>query len=226
MVTRYRDLRPIQWGTDVAGVRTRLPVTGRMAALTFDACGSLLGKGYDGKLIDFLRRSSVPATLFLNARWIDANPDTAADLAADPLFEIGNHGTLHLPLSVSGRSAYGIAGTRSVEEVFDEVDGSLPMLADLTGKPPVLFRSGTAHYDEIGTRIVGDLGMRAIGFDVNGDGGATFTANQVQQAMCEVRPGSIVIAHLNHPGSGTAEGMIKAIPELVAKGFRFVHIND
>jgi peptidoglycan/xylan/chitin deacetylase (PgdA/CDA1 family) len=49
----------------------------------------------------------VPATLFINARWIKANPRNFRQLAADPLFEIGNHGIEHRALSVIGRSAYG-----------------------------------------------------------------------------------------------------------------------
>jgi peptidoglycan/xylan/chitin deacetylase (PgdA/CDA1 family) len=40
----------------------------------------------------------VPATLFVNARWIEANPRQFRQLAADPLFEIANHGTEHRPL--------------------------------------------------------------------------------------------------------------------------------
>lgn len=49
--------------------------------------------------------------MFWNKCWIDANPDWARQIAVNPLFQIENHGTLHEPLSVNGRSAYGIAGT-------------------------------------------------------------------------------------------------------------------
>ena len=63
----------------------------------------------------------VGPTLFVNARWIEANLRKFRRLAADPLFEIANHGTEHRPLSVTGRSAYGIAGTSSVAQVVDEV---------------------------------------------------------------------------------------------------------
>jgi peptidoglycan/xylan/chitin deacetylase (PgdA/CDA1 family) len=93
-------------------------------ALTFDACGGPGGSGYDRALIDFLRRREIPATLFINSRWIDANPAIFRRLAAEPLFEIANHGTRHRPLSVTGRSAYGIPGTRSAAEVYDEISAS------------------------------------------------------------------------------------------------------
>ena len=114
------------------------PASGRVIALTFDACGGPGGSGYDQALIDFLRRHEVPATLFLNSRWIDANPAAFRLLAAEPLFEIANHGTRHRPLSVTGRSAYGIPGTRNAGEVYDEVAGNQAKLTRLLGCPAAL----------------------------------------------------------------------------------------
>ncbi|MDQ1482550.1 MAG: hypothetical protein QOF35_626 [Actinomycetota bacterium] len=205
---------------------SRLQGAGRAIALTFDACGGPAGNGYDAALIGFLRREQVPATLFLNARWIDANRGRFDNLAADPLFDIANHGTRHLPLSVRGRSAYGIRGTSDIGEVFDEVDGNAHKLLALLGHQVRFFRSGTAHYDDVATRIVRDLGEKVIGFEVNGDGGATYTPRQVAKALATVRPGSIVISHMNHPGRGTEAGIRAALPGLRGAGYRFVHVAD
>ncbi|MFJ9442542.1 polysaccharide deacetylase family protein [Kitasatospora sp. NPDC101235] len=226
VVERYGALAPSQWGLEVDGVITALPEGEGAMALTFDACGGPGGDGYDADLIDFLRAQDVPATLFLNARWIDANPEEFDRLAADPLFEIGNHGTVHRPLSVSGRSAYGIAGTRDVGEVYDEVVGSAHKLAELLGHPPRFFRSGTAHYDDVATRVVADLGRLVAGFTVNADGGATLPASEVRQEVASAPPGAIVIGHLNHPGGGTAPGVAAAVPGLLAAGRRFVRLSD
>ncbi|MET8540466.1 polysaccharide deacetylase family protein [Kitasatospora sp. NPDC004799] len=223
---RYGAQAPAEWGLEVSGVITALPEGESATALTFDACGGPGGNGYDADLIDFLRAHEVPATLFLNARWIDANPDEFERLAADPLFEIGNHGTAHRPLSVTGRSAYGIAGTRDVGEVYDEVAGNAEKLAGLLGHPPRFFRSGTAHYDDVATRVVADLGQRVAGFTVNGDGGATLRAAEVRQEVASAPPGAIVIGHLNHPGGGTAPGVAAAVPGLLAAGRRFVRLSD
>jgi peptidoglycan/xylan/chitin deacetylase (PgdA/CDA1 family) len=173
ITSRYATVTPATWGLDVPGVITRMYGAGRALALTFDACGGPGGSRYDGGLIGLLRQEQVPATLFLNARWVDANRARFRDLAADPLFDIANHGTRHLPLSVRGRSAYGIIGTANVGEVYDEVAANADKLAGLLGRPVRLFRSGTAHYDDVATRIVRDLGEHVIGFDVNGDSGAT-----------------------------------------------------
>lgn len=226
IVARYGHLEPHTWGFGAPGVLRALPLPGRVIALTFDACGGPGGSGYDHELIGFLRRREVPATLFLNSRWIDANPAVFRRLAREPLFEIANHGTRHRPLSVTGRSAYGIAGTRSAGEAYDEVAGNHAELTRLLGAPPRFFRSGTAYCDDVAERIVRDMGERVVSFSVNGDAGATFTAAQVHRAVTAAPGGSIVIGHMNQPGRGTARGVAAAVPQLMASGHRFVRLSD
>ncbi|MFJ5228837.1 polysaccharide deacetylase family protein [Kitasatospora sp. NPDC088391] len=219
VLARYAGQAPRQWGTDLPGVAATVP--GGALALTFDACGGPGGNGYDADLIALLRRHRVPAALFLNARWIDANPGPTAELAADPLFTIGNHGTAHRPLSVTGRQAYGITGTADPAAAYEEVAGNRAKLTALLGRPPAWFRSGTAHYDEVALHLLGDLGERAAGFAVNADGGATFTPAQVAATLTTAPPGSIVISHFNHPTSGTTPGYAQALPRLLDTGRTF-----
>ena len=227
VVTRYGQAVPTSWGFDAPGVVNRLTTAaGRAIALTFDACGGPQGNDYDAALVGLLREHGAPATLFLNSRWIEANPQVFRQLAADPLFEIANHGTAHRPLSVTGLSAYGIDGTRDAGEVYDEIAGNRAGLTELLGHPPRFFRSGTAYLDDVAARIVTDLGERFAGFTVNGDGGATFTAEQVHQTVTAAGPGAIVLAHLNHPAAGTARGMATAIPRLLGDGYHFVRLSD
>jgi peptidoglycan/xylan/chitin deacetylase (PgdA/CDA1 family) len=190
-------------------------------ALTFDACGGSQGNGYDDRLVTLLRRHQVPATLFLNARWIRANPGIAAELASDRLFEIANHGVRHVPLSVTGRSAYGIRGTADVGQVWDELVGGVEAIQELTGRVPQWFRTGTAYYDNVALRVVHDLGLQVAGFDVNADAGATLSPLRVAGQLATVRPGSIVIAHVNHPHGGTAAGYELGLPRLLERGLVF-----
>ncbi|WEO93542.1 polysaccharide deacetylase family protein [Streptomyces sp. FXJ1.172] len=226
VVGRYGHSVPHSWGFDAPGVVHSLPGAKKEIALTFDACGGPGGSGYDRALIDFLRTRHIPATLFLNSRWIDANPAEFHRLAAEPQFEIANHGTRHRPLSVSGRSAYGIPGTRSPGEVYDEIAGNRAKLTRLLGAPPRYFRSGTAYCDDVAAHIVRDLGERFVSFSVNGDGGATFTHEQVHETVAAAPGGSIVLCHMNHPEGGTAEGIASAVPHLLATGHRFVRLSD
>jgi peptidoglycan/xylan/chitin deacetylase (PgdA/CDA1 family) len=226
MVARYGHLRPRTWGFGGPGVVRGLPTSRRVIALTFDACGGPGGSGYDQALIGFLRRRDVPATLFLNSRWIDANPGAFRRLAGEPLFEIANHGTRHLPLSVTGRSAYGIGGTRNAGQVYDEIAGNQAKLTRLLGVAPRFFRAGTAYSDDVAARIVTAMGDRLVTFSVNGDGGATFSPWEVRSTVTGAPGGSVVICHMNHPESGTALGIASAIPHLLASGYHFVRLSD
>jgi len=222
----YAGKSPREWGETVTGVKTRLATKEKVVALTLDACGSPRGKGIDAELIRFLKQEQIPATLFINARWIDANPELFMELAGNPLFDIANHGLLHRPASVNGRSVYGIDGTRTVGELVDEIELNAEKIRKLTGKRPKYYRSGTAYYDEFAVEISERLGHRVIGFSVLGDAGATYTADQVKTALLSSAPGSIVILHMNHPEGGTAKGVEAAVPELRKRGFRFVKLSD
>ena len=226
VVARYGHLRPHSWGFGGPGVIRDLHTSRRMIALTFDACGGPGGSGYDQALIGFLRRQEAPATLFLNSRWIDANPAVFLQLAREPLFEIASHGTRHLPLSVTGRSAYGIRGTQNAGEVYDEVERNQAKLTRVLGVPPRLFRPGTACTDDVAARIVTAMADHLVTFSVNGDAGATFTPWQVRSAVTAAPAGSIVLCHMNHPASGTAQGIAAAVPRLIATGYRFVRLSD
>lgn len=219
---RFADRQPTAWGLDIAGIVKHTDDSG--IALTLDACGGPGGSAFDQPLIDFLRERRIPATLFLNSRWIKANLSLAKELADDELFELGNHGTRHCPLCVTGRDAYGIAGTATAAEATGEVADNHLYMAQELGVEPRLFRSGTAHYDDVGIEICRALGEVPIGFSINGDGGATFSPAQVEEAVSTAQPGSIIIAHMNQPEGNTAEGMKPALSRLLDAGFSFSHL--
>ncbi|TCJ94215.1 polysaccharide deacetylase family protein [Nocardia alba] len=224
VAARHAGAHPQSWGVDLPGITSSFPAAGKQFALTFDACGGPGNSDIDQALIDLLIAERIPSTLFLNKRWIDADPARVQRLAANPLFELANHGGAHKPLSVSGRSAYKVAGTASAEEAVYEVWDNHQRILELTGRAPRFFRAGTAHYDEVAVEIVRELGETPLGFTVNADFGATAGATQVQRAMSAAAPGGIALGHMHRPRSGTAAGMAAALPALRAAGFTFVHL--
>lgn len=215
---------PHYWGLEAQGALTRLPPGTAGIAVTVDFCGGPGGNGCDQALLAILRERHVPATLFLNSRWIAANPAIAGQLAAEPLFVLANHGTSHRPLSTTGKSAYGIPGTRNPGEVYDEVMANDAILTQLTGARPRFFRSGTAYLDDVAAKIVAYLGLTPTGFSINADGGATYPAATVAREAAKARDGDIIICHGNRPGAGTAEGMARALDTFTARGTRLVQL--
>jgi len=224
VTSKYKNSKPKQWGENTDGVVKSLKTKEKVIALTFDACGSK--DGYDKELIDFLIKNKIPATLFLNSRWIDKNPKIAKELAQNSLFEIENHGTQHKPLSVNGNSKYGIQGTKNVAEAYDEIENNAQKLEKLTGHRPKFFRPGTAFCDEIGVSIAKDLGQKVAGFNLLGDAGATFSKAQIKKQLSTAKPGSIALFHMNKPQGNTAEALIEYLPEMKKQGFSFVHLDD
>lgn len=221
IIERFTEQTPHHWGLDVPGVLSHLPEDTGGVALTLDYCGGPGGSATDHTILNLLRERGLPATLFLNARWITANPVLAKELAEDPLFEIANHGSQHLPLSVIGQSAYGIPGTAGPGAVYDEIMVNHTIIADLTGKPPRFFRSGTAHLDEIAAQICLALGQIPTGFSINGDAGATYPAPLVAQEISRARPGDIIIAHGNQPAAATGEGLTVAVQQFQGRESKF-----
>jgi len=221
----YRNKIPRLWGEDIPGVLKRIRTTEKIVALTLDACGSP-NDGYDKDLIDFLVREHVPATLFINSRWINKNPAVFQSLASNPLFEIENHGAEHKPASVNGKSVYGITGTGSPGELVDEIEINDRKIKELTGRKPRFYRSGTAYYDEYAVEIVRRLGYRIAGFSLLGDAGASWSKEKIAVVVGAAQPGDIIICHMNHPEKETFEGLEKALPRLKERGFSFVRLSD
>ncbi|MDL4840691.1 polysaccharide deacetylase family protein [Aquibacillus rhizosphaerae] len=217
---------PSEWGLDVRGVKNQLNTNDHVIALTFDACGSSSGSNYDQQLIDFLVENNIPATLFINERWIEENKEVFLYLASLDQFQIENHGTNHKPLSINGQSAYGIKGTLSSKEAIQEIISNYKTIYQLTGHQPKYFRSGTAHYDDSSVSLLNELGMEAVNFNINGDAGATLSANEVKHELLKSKAGTIAILHMNQPNSQTAEGIKMAIPNLLDQGFKFVKLDS
>ncbi|WP_240687967.1 polysaccharide deacetylase family protein [Pseudalkalibacillus hwajinpoensis] len=226
IMASYDNRKPSEWGERVTGVLNSFETSKKEIALTFDACGGPHGSSVDDELITYLINEKISSTLFVNGRWIDENTTLFKKLADNPLFEIQNHGTHHLPLSVNGQSAWGITGTTSVEEVVAEMKKNENKIAEYTGTKPTLFRSGTAYYDDIAVEIANELGIQIVNYTILGDAGATFTSDEVKQALIKAKPGDIALLHMNQPDSGTADGLQQAVPILQKKGYSFVQLHN
>lgn len=226
-LTIYEHQKPTEWGEFISGVKTKMETNEKAMALTFDACGGEHGSLYDEALMNYLIDHQIPATLFVNARWIKSNEPLFLELAENPLFQIENHGTEHKPLSVSGKSAWGIDGTKSIEDAYEEVLVNHNLITELTGVEPTMFRPGTAFFDNIAVKLLDDLEIEAVNYSILGDAGATFTPEQVTNALVDhAEHGAIALLHMNQPSSGTAEGVKQAIPLLMEAGYTFVRLSE
>ncbi len=225
IIKKYSNVQPKEWSENIDGVIKTLPTNKKVLALTLDLCGSK-NDDLDENLIDFLAQNEIPATLFVNYRWIKKYPEKFEKLTKNPFIEIENHGWRHIPASVNGNSIYKIKGSENSEELYNEVVVNADLIEKLTGRRPKFFRSGTAYYDEYAVAQIYDMGFMPVGFNILGDAGATYSKKQIKNALLKSKAGDIIIAHANHPEKETGAGLKSVLPVLKAQGFKFVKLQD
>ncbi len=218
--------------------RVELPTGSRkLISLTFDFCEqSHEVAGYDGEIIDILRRERVKATLFMGGKWMVSHGARTQQLMADPLFEIGTHGWVH-------RNVRGLAGVELIKEIAAPTGAyraaraqlaaaqcAVPHKAAVSAIPEHVrlyrFPFGACHAESMAA--VNDAGLLAIQWDVStGDPSPATSAREIASAMIRhAKPGSIIIAHANGRGFHTAEALPEAIKGLRAKGYEFVTVTE
>lgn len=187
-------------------------------ALTFDACTtSREPSPYDPRVTAVLEAMRVPATIFVGGGWAIEQPQALAELARNPLFEIGNHSFTHPHLTrLSGA------------QIRDELLRTQAEIAARTGRAPALFRPPYGEYDARVLRVAAELGLTTVEYDLpSGDPGAhVSTRSLVSWVLREARPGSIVVMHINHPRFHTAEALPEIVAGLRARGFELVTVGE
>ena len=202
-------------------------------ALTFDAdmTPSMYaraldgGSFYDERIPALLRAHRAPATIFVSGLWALAHADILRALAADPLFEIGNHTLSHAAFRAP---CYGLSVAGTDERKRFEIAEAGTIIHEVTGKRPRYFRFPGGCHDAADLRLVGELGYRAIGWDVSsGDAFATDAAAVAETALGGARAGSVVVMHLggaNAPVS--ADALERILVRLPSAGLVPVPLAD
>jgi peptidoglycan/xylan/chitin deacetylase (PgdA/CDA1 family) len=214
------------------GLLTHGPRSEHVVALTFDAdmtraMQADLRSGrvrslYDRAIVRQLRRTRTPATIFLTGLWTLTYPGVVRSLAADPLFELENHSFDHAAWSTP---CYGLAPLRSSAAKRAEVLRAARIIRKFAAVEPHYFRFPGGCQSEADVKLVNSLGERPVQWDVvSGDSFLSSPAAVEEQVLTDVRPGSIVVMHLNGApkAPATAAALAGVIPALRARGFRFV----
>ncbi len=195
----------------------RVATSANVVALTFDACATKTqANGFDAAVLDILQRQQVPATVFLSGRWIEAHADAARALAAAPLLELGNHTYNHPRL----RS---LSSARMKDEI-----AHASRLVESLGQHPTALRPPAGDFDARVVRAARAAGLSTVLWDVvSGDAGGHVPATEMVESVTrDVRPGSIVIFHINGRAPFTRDALPQIIDRLRARGVRFVTVSE
>ncbi|MFO1025616.1 MAG: polysaccharide deacetylase family protein [Acetobacteraceae bacterium] len=212
-------------GETVVDPRMRLvvpPGPPRSVALTLDACGG----GADMRVISLLLERSIPATIFVTALWLQANPSTLALLRARPdLFSLQNHGEHHVPPVLGQRRIYGLAVAGTLDAVRQEVDAGAAAVVAAGAPRPTWYRGATALYSEAALQAIEAAGFRIAAYSLNADRGASLPAASVAARVAAAVSGDIIIGHINQPHRQSGAGLAAGIAELHRAGAAFVTLD-
>jgi len=199
-----------------AGEPSQLVVNGsrtcKQIAFTYDA-----GSGADGAaaILDVLKKFGIHSTFFLTGKWVEKYPDLAKRIAAEG-HEIGNHSYSHPDLT-----------KEPAEAVLKQLKDAEEIILKVTGKDPrPLFREPYGAFDDTERRLVRQAGYSySIYWDLDTldwqfPGVDVLTTKLTEKAQS----GSIVLMHMNV--ADTAVASEKAIPVLVAKGYKLVTVSE
>lgn len=192
-------------------------------ALTLDAC---MGKT-DHRILDVLVQNRIPATIFVTARWLKQNAEAFAVMKAHPdLFDIENHGNMHVPAITNVSTMYHIKTAGSLDAVRSEIDGGADAIVKSGASKPLWYRDATARYSTDAVKLALSMGYKIGGYSLNGDQGASLLAPIVARRIAAARDGDVIISHINQPTRSAGEGVAKGILALQAKGMKFVKLRD
>lgn len=213
----------------VVGVRTSRP----LVALTFDLdmtpeMASQVNAGaswFNADALGYLVAEHVHATMFMTGMWAEMYPTFARQIARTPGFEIGNHSfshpAFHLPCYQLG------SVSRSAQ--IQQVQMAQRAIVWVTGVSPRYFRFPGGCYDSAALDLVRDAGLIPIQWNVNSiDAFNPYPAQIAATVLAEVKPGSIVLMHLqggvNAPA--TADALRDIVPALERRGYHFVTVSE
>lgn len=215
------------------------PSDRKRVALTFDAdmtpdMRQRLESGevrtwYNDNVIDVLRKTGTPATLFLTGLWAQTYPRVAESLGDDPLFEIANHSLEHKAF----RPCYTLPVLRD-EEKIAAVSESEQVIKQITGKRPYYFRFPGGSIECARQRdvaLVAALGEQAVDWTAAGDAYQPDPQAVVDSVMANIRPGAIVALHMHGSeqtpnAPATDEAIALLIPELRSQGYELVTLGQ
>jgi peptidoglycan/xylan/chitin deacetylase (PgdA/CDA1 family) len=196
---------------------------GPRIALTLDAC---MGQA-DHRILDALVANTIPATLFVTGRWLAKNTQTLKLLLAHPeLFQLENHGAMHIPAVLGAEKLYGIAPAGTLAGVTAEVRGGARAMAACGIGRPTWYRDATALYSPGALTHIRQMGYRIGGFSLNADFGASLPADKVHDRILTAEDGDVIIGHVNQPRRSSGAGIASGAVALKAKGFKFVRLMD
>ncbi len=200
----------------------------KVIALTFDFC-ELATKttGYNVKLVEYLTKNKIPATMFIGGKWLRTHKERGHELIKNDLFEIGNHAWTH--------GNFALLSERGMQEQVDYTQAQYELELEALQKDShalekpselTLFRFPYGRSSKAALEFLHDKGLTIIQWDVVGETTDDNSAPEVlEEVIGTVRPGSILLFHGNMVPKGTEVLVPRLVEKLQEQGYVFVTVG-
>jgi len=216
-ITRIDSTKISRPVTIPKGVITKLPSDKKIIALTFDACETKTPVTFDEGILTYLTNEKIPFTIFVSGKLAKHNQVRLKELAGLNFVEIENHSMNH----------FQNMERLPDEKVKSEVLENEKLLSEITGKKTKFFRFPAGNYNQRVLDNVENLGYRVVQWRFpSGDPSKNISVKKlVTWVMYKVKPGDILIFHINGRGYRTAEGLPLIVKQLREQGYGFVKLD-
>ena len=205
----------------------------KVAALTFDMCElDTITTGCDVESMNFLITNKIPATLFVGGKWIRTHSKRVKELMNENLFEFANHNWSHgncALLSEKGLKAQILWTQAEYELLREELELENSNNKNFQ-KIPVLFRLPYGRSSNTALKIIDELGLRVIQWDVAAEAGDNSNLKRARKNAKKVadmtKSGSILLFHANLVPKGTVNLLRYVVEILKERGYEFVTVSE
>ncbi len=201
-----------------SGVIKRINTKKKVVFITLDACETRTPSYLDKRITDYLVKERIPFTLFVSGKFLLRNERVLRELYRTGLVSIQNHSYSHfLHMERLPR-----------ERIIWEVKQTEKLIMRITGKKPNLFRFPAGNYDGKTLKIVESLGYKVVHWSFeSGDPDPRITPERLTRwVIRNVKPGSILIFHVNGRGYATPYALPRIVKALRRMGYSFGRIED
>lgn len=192
-------------------------------ALTFDACDGTTDK----RILELIKEEKIPVTLFVTGKWMDKNPEAIAFIKSNmEYFKIENHGLSHKEAVESDIGAYHLPTVKDEKGLSEEVLKNEEKIEKIFAVKPSYYRTAGALYDEKSLEWIKAHNFKIGGYTVAADEGATASTQKIVKNLSQVKPGDVVVMHINHPASHVYEGFKEGLKVMQEKHMKFEFLKD
>lgn len=182
----------------------------KVVAISFDAAW---GADKTEKIMEILKEYDANATFFLVGFWVEKYPEIAKKIAENG-FEIGTHSNTHPDMTKLNE-----------EQIKLELETSVKIITDTTGKNVELFRPPYGAYNDTLISSCENLNLTTIQWDVDSlDWKGISAVDITTRILNKVFNGSIILCHNNSDHILDALPMI--LDRLQKRGYKIKSISE